>query len=106
MKSMKSLTMKQRLKVCAIMLWRVLFELSVDIPIGVVMYLILLALAAFVMLFDAICHRDEIDDDWAYIKNRLGNTFQTALRNLRYRFNIKILVNEILEKEFPDEEEP
>lgn len=106
MKSMKSLTMKQRLKVCAIMLWRVLFELCIDLPIGTVMYLILFAMTAFNMLRLAIFDRDSIGDEWEIYKDIVSNALRKARAGLKRRFDVKLLVNQILEKEFPDEEEP
>lgn len=106
MKSMKSLTMKQRLKVCAIMLWRVLFELCVDIPVGTIMYLILFAMMAFNMLRLAIFDRDSIGDEWEIDKDIVSKTLRKARAGLKRRFDVKLLVDQILEKEFPDEEEP
>ena len=106
MKSMKSLTMKQRLKVCAIMLWRVLFELCVDIPVGTVMYLVLFAMTAFSMLRLAILDRDSIGDEWEIDKGIVSNALRGSRAGLKRRFDVKLLVNQILEKEFPDEEEP
>ena len=106
MKSMKSLTMKQRLKVCAIMLWRVLFELCVDIPVGTIMYLILFAMTAFNMLRLAIFDRDNIGDEWEIDKDIVSKSLRKARAGLKRRFDVKLLVNQILEKEFPDEEEP
>ena len=106
MKSMKSLTMKQRLKVCAIMLWRALFELCVDIPVGTIMYLILFAMLAFNMLRLAIFDRDSIGDEWEIDKDIVSNALRKARAGLKRRFDVKLLVNQILEKEFPDEEEP
>ena len=96
MKSMKSLTMKQRLKVCAIMLWRVLFELCVDIPVGTIMYLVLFATTAFNMLRITI----------SIGKGMVSNSLRGARADLKRRFDVKLLVDQILEKEFPDEEEP
>ena len=106
MKSMKSLTMKQRLKVCAIMLWRVLFELCIDIPIGTVIYLILFAMIAFNMLRLAIFDRDSIGDEWEIDKDIVSNALRKVRAGLKRGFDVKLLVNQILEKEFPDEEEP
>lgn len=106
MKSMKSLTMKQRLKVCAIMLWRVLWELCIDLPIGTVMYLILFAMIAFNMLRLAIFDRDSIGDEWEIDKDIVSNALRKVRAGLKRRFDVKLLVNQILEKEFPDEEEP
>lgn len=106
MKSMKSLTMKQRLKVCAIMLWRVLWELCIDLPIGTVMYLILFAMTAFNMLRLAIFDRDSIGDEWEIDKDIVSNALRKSRAGLKRRFSVKLLVNQILEKEFPDEEEP
>ena len=106
MKSMKSLTMKQRLKVCAIMLWRVLWELCIDLPIGTVMYLILFAITAFNMLRLAIFDRDSIGDEWKIDKDIVSNALLETRAGLKRRFDVKLLVNQILEKEFPDEEEP
>lgn len=106
MKSMKSLTMKQRLKVCAIMLWRVLFELGVDIPIGTILYLVLFAMIAFNMLWLAILDRDRIGDEWEIDKGIVSNALRGARAGLKRRFDVKLLVNQILEKEFPDEEKP
>ena len=106
MKSMKSLTMKQRLKVCAIMLWRVLFELCVDIPVGTIMYLILFAMTAFNMLRLARFDRDSIGDEWEIDKGIVSNALRGSLADLKRRFDVKLLVDQILEKEFPDEEEP
>ena len=106
MKSMKSLTMKQRLKVCAIMLWRALFELCVDIPIGIAMYLVLLVIVAFNMLRIAIFDRDSIGDEWEINKGIVENAFRTGHANFKRRFSVTALVDKILEKEFPDEEEP
>lgn len=106
MKSMKSLTMKQRLKVCAIMLWRVLFELCIDLPIGTIMYLVLFAMTAFNMLRLAIFDRDSIGDEWEIDKGIVCNALRGSRAGLKRRFDVKLLVNQILEKEFPDEEEP
>ena len=106
MKSMKSLTMKQRLKVCAIMLWRVLLELCFDLPVGAIMYLILFAMIAFNMLRLAIFDRDSIGDEWEIYKDIVSNALRKARAGLKRRFDVKLLVNQILEKEFPDEEEP
>ena len=106
MKSMKSLTMKQRLKVCAIMLWRVLFELCVDIPVGINMYLILFGMTAFNMLRLTIFDRDRIGDEWEIDKGIVSNSLRGARADLKRRFDVKLLVDQILEKEFPDEEEP
>ena len=107
MKSMKSLTMKQRLKVCAIMLWRALFELCVDIPVGTVMYLVPFAIIAFKMLLLAISdRRDSISDEWEISKGIVSNALRKSRAGLKRRFDVKLLVNQILEKEFPDEEEP
>ena len=106
MKSMKSLTMKQRLKVCAIMLWRVLFELCVDIPVGTIMHLILFAMTAFNMLRLAIFDRDSIGDEWEIDKDIVGDALRKSRAGLKRIFDVKLLVNQILEKEFPDEEEP
>lgn len=106
MKSMKSLTMKQRLTVCAIMLWRVLFELCVDIPAGTVMYLVLFAMTAFNMLRLATFDRDSIGDEWEIDKGIVSNALRKSRAGLKRRFDVKLLVNQILEKEFPDEEEP
>lgn len=96
MKSMKSLTMKQRLKVCAIMLWRVLFELCIDLPVGTIMYLVLFATTAFNMLRITILIG----------KGIVSNSLRGARADLKRRFDVKLLVDQILEKEFPDEEEP
>lgn len=106
MKSMKILTMKQRLKVCAIMLWRVLWELCIDLPIGTIMYLILFAMTAFNMLRLAIFDRDSIGDEWEIDKDIVSNALRKSRAGLKRRFDVKLLVNQILEKEFPDEEEP
>ena len=106
MKSMKILTMKQRLKVCAIMLWRVLWELCIDLPIGTVMYLILFAMIAFNMLRLAIFDRDSIGDEWEIDKDIVSNALRKSRAGLKRRFDFKVLVDQILEKEFPDEEEP
>lgn len=106
MKSMKSLTMKQRLKVCAIMLWRVLLELCFDLPVGVAMYLILFAMTAFNMLRLARFDRDSIDDEWKIDKGIISNALRGSRADLKRRFDVKLLVDQILEKEFPDEEEP
>lgn len=106
MKSMKSLTMKQRLKVCAIMLWRVLFELCVDIPVGTIMYLILFAMIAFNMLRLAIFDRDSIGGEWEIDKGIASNSLRVARAGLKRRFDVRLLVDQILEKEFLDEEEP
>lgn len=106
MNCMANLTMKQKLKVCAIMLWRVPFELCVDIPIGTVAYLVLFAIVAFNMLQLAIFDRDSIGDEWEIRKGIVESAFRTGCANLKRRFNIKLLVNQILEKKFPDEEEP
>ena len=106
MKSMKSLTMKQRLKVCAIMLWRVLFELCIDLPGGTIMYLVAFAMTAFDMLRLAIFDRDRIGDEWEIDKGIINNSLRKAQAGLKRRFDVKLLVNQILEKEFPDEEEP
>lgn len=106
MKSMKSLTTKQRLKVYAIMLWRVLFELCFDLPIGTVMYLILFAMTAFNMLQLAIFNRDSIGDEWEIDKDIVSNALRKSRACLKRKFDVKLLANQILEKEFPDEEEP
>ena len=106
MKSMKSLTMKQRLKVCAIMLWRVLWELCIDLPIGTVMYLILFAMTAFNMLRLAIFDQDSIGDEWEIDKDIVSNALRKSRAGLKRRFDVKLLVDQILENEFPDEEEP
>lgn len=106
MESMKSLTMKQKLKVCAIMLWRVLFELCVDIPIGTVMYLVLFVVVAFTMLHASVFDRANVEDLWEIRTGIVNTAFRTGCANLKRRFNIKLLVNQILEKKFPDEEEP
>ena len=106
MKSMKSLTMKQRLKVCAIMLWRVLWELCLDLPVGTVGYLILFAMVAFNMLRLAIFDRDSIGDEWEIDKGIVSDALRKLRAGLKRRFSVKLLVNQILEKEFPDEEEP
>ena len=106
MKSMKSLTMKQRLKVCAIILWRVLFELCFDLPVGNVMYLILFAMTAFDMLRLAIFDRDSIGDKWEIDKDIVSDALRKARAGLKRRFDVKLLVDQILENEFPDEEEP
>lgn len=106
MKSTKSLTMKQRLKVCAIMLWRVLWELCIYLPIDTVMYLILSAMTAFNMLRLAIFDRDSIGDEWEIYKDIVSKALRELRADLKLRFDVKLLVNQILEKEFPDEEEP
>lgn len=106
MKSMKSLTMKQRLKVCAIMLLRVLFELCIDLPGGTIMYLVVFAMTAFDMLCLAIFDRDSIGDKWEINKGIINNSLHELLADLKRTFSVKLLVNQILEKEFPDEEEP
>ena len=106
MKSMKSLTMKQRLKVCAIMLWRVLFELCVDTPIGVAADLILFVVLALRMLYGAIFDRASFGEDWEAVTGIVSNGFREICANVKRRFSVKLLVNQILEKEFPDEEEP
>lgn len=106
MKSMKSLTMKQRLKVCAIMLWRVLFELCIDLPGGTIMYLVVFAMTAFNMLWLAIFDRDSIGDKLEINKGIINNSLHELLADLKRTFSVKLLVNQILEKEFPDEEEP
>lgn len=106
MKSMKSLTMKQRLKVCAIMLWRVLFELCIDLPVGTIMYLVLFAMIAFNMLRIAIFDRDSIGDEWEIDKDTVSKSLRKARAGFKRSFSVKLLVNQILEKEFPDEEEP
>ena len=106
MKSMMSLTTKQRLKVCAIMLWRVLFELCVDIPVGIVVYLVLFVVVAFNMLRIAIFDREGIDDDWEIHKGIVCSSLRNSWANLKRTFDVRLLVNQILEKEFLDEEEP
>ncbi len=106
MKSMKSLTMKQRLKVCAIMLWRVLFELCIDIPVGTVMYLVLFVIITATMLYAAIFEREYVGDHWEAYKDIVSNALRGLRAGLKRRFGVKLLVNQILEKEFPDEEEP
>lgn len=106
MKSMKSLTMKQRLTVCAIMLWRVLWELCFDLPVGTVVYLILFAMVAFNMLRLAIFDRDSIGDEWEIDKGIVSDALRKSRAGLKRRFSVKLLVDQILEKEFPDEEEP
>ena len=106
MKSMKSLTMKQRLTVCAIMLWRVLWELCFDLPVGTVMYLVLFAMIAFNMLRLAIFDRDSIGDEWERDKGIVSNALRGSRAGLKRRFDVKLLVDQILKKEFPDEEEP
>lgn len=102
MKSMKSLTMKQRLKVCAIMLWRVLFELCVDIPVGA----ILLSVGSVITLGRAIFSRENNGDILEECKSAISSTLRATCADLKCRFDVKLLVDQILEKEFPDEEEP
>ena len=97
MKSMKSLTMKQRLKVCAIMLWRVLWELCFDLPVGIGIYLVLFAMIAFNMLRIAIFDRDSIGDEWERDKGIVSNALRGVLAGLKRRFDVKLLVNQILE---------
>lgn len=106
MKSMKSLTMKQRLTVCAIMLWRVLVVLCIDLPIGTVMCLIMFAMTAFNILRLAIFDRDSIGDEWEIDKGIISNSLRESRADLKRIFSVKLLVNQILKKEFPDEEEP
>ena len=98
--------MKQRLKVCAIMFWRALFELCFDLPVGTIMYLVLFAMTAFNMLQIAIFDRDSIGDEWEIDKGIVGNALRKSRAGLKRRFDVKLLVDQILEKEFPDEEEP
>lgn len=102
MKSMKSLTMKQRLKVCAIMLWRVLFELCIDLPVGT----ILLSVGSVITLGIAIFNREDTGDLLEEAKSTISSTLRATCADLKCRFDVKLLVNQILEKEFPDEEEP
>ena len=106
MKSMKSLTMKQRLKVCTIMLWRVLFELCIDLPVGTILYLVCFAMTAFKMLRLAIFDRDSIGDEWEIDKGIISNSLREVRADLKLGFDVKLLVNQILEKEFLNEEEP
>lgn len=102
MKSMKSLTMKQRLKVCAIMLWRVLFELCVDIPVGT----ILLFVGSVITLGRAIFNREDTGDLLEEAKSAISSTLRATCADIKCRFDVKLLVDQILENEFPDEEEP
>ena len=88
------------------MLWRVLWELCIDLPIGPIMYLILFAMTAFNMLRLAIFDRDSIGDEWEIDKDIVSNALRKSRAGLKRRFDVKLLVNQILEKEFPDEEEP
>lgn len=106
MKSMKSLTMKQRLKVCAIMLWRVLWELCFDLPVGAILLSVGLVFIAVTILYNAIFHRYDISDILEEYKSTIISELRTARADLKRRFDVKLLVNQILEKEFPDEEEP
>lgn len=106
MKSMKSLTMKQRLKVCAIMLWRVLWELCFDLPVGAILWSVGSVLIAVSILYGAIFNRDDIGDILEEYKSTISSALRTARVGLKRRFDVKLLVNQILEKEFPDEEEP
>lgn len=98
MKSMKSLTMKQRLKVCAIILWRVLFELCVYIPVGAFMSLVLLAIIAVAMLWTAILDRNHVGDRWDDCRGIVYNTFQKIYAYFKCRFDVTLLANQILEK--------
>lgn len=106
MKSMKSLTMKQRLKVCAIVLWRVLWELCFDLPVGAILWSVGSVLIAVSILYGAIFNRDDIGDILEEYKSTISSALRTARAGLKRRFDVKLLVNKILEKEFPDEEEP
>ena len=106
MKSMKSLTMKQRLKVCAIMLWRVLFELCIDIPVGAILWSVGSVLIVVSILYAAIFNRDDVGGILEECKGTISSALRTACAGLKRRFDVKLLVNQILEKEIPDEEEP
>ena len=106
MKSMKSLTTKQRLKVCAIMLWRVLWELCYDLPVGAILWSVASALIVVGILYAAIFNRDDVGDILEEYKSTVSSGFRTVCAGLKRRFSVKLLVNQILEKEFPDEEEP
>ena len=106
MKSMKSLTMKQRLKVCAIMLWRVLLELCFDLPVGAILWSVEPVLIAVVILGRAIFNREDIGDLLEEAKSAISSTLRATCAGLKCQFDVKLLVDQILEKEFPDEEEP
>ena len=106
MKSMKSLTMKQRLKVCAIMLWRVLWELCFDLPVGAILWSVGSVLIVVSILYGAIFNRDDIGDILEECKSTISSALRTACADFKCRFDVKLLVDQILEKEFPDEGEP
>ena len=106
MKSMKSLTMKQRLKVCAIMLWRVLFELCIDLPVGAILWSVEPVLITVVILGRAIFNREDIGDLLEEAKSAISSTLRITCAGLKRSFDVKLLVDQILENEFPDEEEP
>ena len=106
MKSMKSVTMKQRLKVCAIMLWRVLWELCIDLPISTILWSVGFVLIAGSILYRAIFNRDDIGDILEECKSTISSALRTTRADFKCLFDVKLLVNQILEKEFPDEEEP
>ena len=106
MKSMKSLTMKQRLKVCAIMLWRVLLELCYDLPVSAILWSVASVLTVVGILYAAIFNRDDVGDILEEYKSTVSSGLRTARENFKCLFDAKLLVNQILEKEFPDEEEP
>lgn len=106
MKSMKSLTMKQRLKVCAIMLGRVLLELCFDLPVGVILWSVEPVLIAVVILGRAIFNREDIGDLLEEAKSAISITLRDTFAGLKCQFDVKLLVDQILENEFPNEEEP
>ncbi len=106
MKSMKSLTMKQRLKVCAIMFWRVLLELCYDLPVGAILWSVASVLIVVSILYAAIFNRDDVGDILEEYKSTVSSGLRTVCAVLKRRFDVKLLVDQILEKEFPDEEEP
>lgn len=85
---------------------RVLFCFFLFYPVGTIMYLILFAITAFNMLRLAIFDRDSIGDEWEIDKDIVSNTLRKSRAVLKRRFDVKLLVDQILEKEFPDEEEP
>ena len=106
MKSMKSLTMKQRLKVCAIMLWRVLWELCFDLPVGAILWSVGSVFIAIGVLYGAIFNRDNIGDILEECKITISSALRTTCADFKYRFDVNLLEYQILKKEFPDEEEP
>ena len=79
------------------MLWRVLWELCFDLPVGIGIYLVLFAMIAFNMLRIAIFDRDSIGDEWERDKGIVSNALRGVLAGLKRRFDVKLLVNQILE---------